>query len=71
MLISDVPLRQQSFEGVSDQLLRFDSLGLPLDQATLDAQRELSATAQSVRAALKKWIDPTKFVRAVQGPAPK
>lgn len=71
MLISDVPLRRQSFEGVSDQLLRFDSLGLPLNQATLDAERELSATAQSVRAALKKWIDPTKFVRGIQGPAPK
>ena len=71
MLISDVPLQQQSFGGVSNELLRFDSLGLPLDQATLDAQRELSATAQSVRAALRKWIDPTKFVRAIQGPAPK
>jgi zinc protease len=71
MLISDVPLRQQSFNGVASQLLRFDSLGLPLNQATLDAQRELAATAQSVQAALKKWIDPNRFVRVVQGPAPK
>jgi zinc protease len=71
MLISDVPLRQQSFEGVSSQLLRFDSLGLPLNQATLDAQRELAATAQSVQSALKKWINPDRFVRVVQGPAPK
>jgi zinc protease len=71
MLISDVPLRQQSFQGVSSQLLRFDSLGLPLNQATIDARRELAATAQSVRNALKKWIDPNRFVRVVQGPAPK
>lgn len=71
MLISDVPLRQESFGGVANQLLRFDSLGLPLDQATIDARRELAASAQSVRAALVKWIDPSKFVRAIQGPAPK
>ncbi len=71
MLISDVPLRQQSFEGVASQLLRFDTLGLPLNQATIDAQRELAASATSVREALKKWIYPDRFVRVVQGPAPK
>jgi zinc protease len=71
MLLSDVPLRQQSFDGVATQLLRFDTLGLPLNQATIDAQRELAASAQSVRAALAKWVNPNAFVRAIQGPAPK
>lgn len=71
MLISDVPLRQESFGGVADQLLQYDLLGLPLDQATVDARRELAASARSVQAALRKWIDPGNFVRAIQGPAPK
>lgn len=71
MLMSDVPLRAASFEGVSNQLLRFATLGLPLDQATLDAQRELAATPSSVRTALTKWISPADFVRVVKGPGPK
>ena len=71
MLMSDVPLRSASFGGVADQLLTFASLGLPLDQGALDAQRELAASPASVRAALDRWISPTHFVRAVKGPGPK
>ncbi len=70
MLMSDVPLRDQSFGGVARQLLLFSSLDLPLDQATIDAQRELQATPQTMEAALQKWIDPAAFVRVVQGPGP-
>ncbi|HET9095380.1 MAG TPA: pitrilysin family protein [Candidatus Baltobacteraceae bacterium] len=71
MLMSDVPLRAASFDGVANQLLRFASLGLPLDQASIDAQRELGATPSAVRAALTKWVAPGDFVRVVKGPGPK
>jgi len=71
MLMSDVPLREASFDGVATQLLLFASLDLPLDQATIDAQRELSATPDSVKAALGKWIVPGAFVRVIKGPGPK
>ena len=71
MLMSDVPLREQSFDGVSSLLLRFAQLGLPLNQATIDAQRELAASSAAVKAALGKWIDPGAFVRIVKGPGPK
>jgi len=71
MLMSDVPLRLQSFDGVGHELIGFAALGLPLDQAWIDASRELEATPLSVQTALKKWIDPAAFVRVVQGPAPK
>jgi zinc protease len=71
MLMSDVPLRQASFEGMASGLLRYATLGLPLNQAMLDAARELSATPASVKAALVKWIDPRAFVRVIKGPAPK
>lgn len=68
MLMSDVPLRSASFDGVANQLLRYSTLGLPLDQATIDAQRELAASAASVKAALVKWVAPENFVRVVKGP---
>jgi zinc protease len=71
MLMSDVPLRGASFEGVSSQLLRYASLDLPLNQATIDAQRELAASSASVKAALVKWVSPSAFVRIVKGPGPK
>jgi zinc protease len=71
MLMSDVPLRGESFEGLASQLLRYASLDLPLDQGTVDARRELGATAASVKAALAKWVAPSRFVRIVQGPGPK
>lgn len=71
MLMSDVPLRSASFDGVASQLLRFASLDLPLDQGTIDAQRELAATPAAVKAALAKWIAPDAFVRVVKGPGPK
>lgn len=71
MLMSDVPLRMASFNGVGSQLLQYAALDLPLNQETIDAQRELAATPASVRAALTKWIAPDRFVRIVKGPGPK
>lgn len=71
MLMSDVPLRTASYNGVASQLLLFAALGLPLDQATIDAQRELAVTPAGVKAALTKWIAPADFVRVIKGPGPK
>jgi len=71
MLISDIPLRQQSFDGIANGFLTYAGEGLPLDQATIDARRELSASAKSVQSAFSKWIDPNAFVRVVLGPASK
>lgn len=70
MLMSDVPLREMSFGGMADELLHYATLGLPLDQAVVDARRELSSTSAGVRAALRRWIDPKDFVRIVKGPGP-
>lgn len=70
MLMSEVPLREQSFDGVAGELLRYSSLGLPLDQAQIDARRELSVTPGQMRSALQKYVDPNAFVRVVKGPGP-
>lgn len=71
MLMADVPLREQSFDGVAGELLRYAGLGLPLDQAQIDARRELAVTPATMRAALRKYVDPDAFVRVVKGPGPK
>ncbi len=41
MLVSEVPIHAQSFNGIANQLLNYAQLNLPLDQATIDAQREV------------------------------
>jgi zinc protease len=71
MLMGDVPIRASSYEGVTAQLLGYATLGLPLDQNLIDAQAELSATAESIQAALAKYIRPNDFVRIVTGPGPQ
>ncbi len=70
MLMSDSVLRADSFRGTAGQMLDYSLYGLPLNQGQIDARRELSATPESVRAALQKWILPNAFVRIVEGPGP-
>jgi zinc protease len=70
LLMGEVPIRDSSYDGVSAQLLDYASLDVPLNQNVLDAQRELAATAASVRAALAKYVRPDTFVRVITGPAP-
>lgn len=70
LLMGEVPIRESSYDGVASQLLRYASLELPLDQNLIDARAELDASAQSVQAALAKYLRPSGFVRIVTGPAP-
>ncbi len=70
LLMGEVPIRESSYDGVAAELLRYSSLGLPLNQDVIDAGAELSATAATVQAALAKYIRPNAFVRVVTGPAP-
>jgi zinc protease len=70
LLMGEVPIREASYDGVTAQLLDYATLGLPLDQNLVDARAELSATAQSVREAIEKYVRPQGFVRVVTGPGP-
>jgi len=70
LLMGEVPIRESSYHGVTEQLLDYASLDLPLNQNVIDAQAELAATAASVQAALAKYVRPDAFVRIVTGPAP-
>ncbi len=71
MLVSQIPLRQQSFSGIAAQLVDYAQLDLPLDQYVIDAQREVGTTNASVVQALNKWVRPNDFVRVILGPGPK
>ena len=71
MLVSQIPLRQQSFSGIANQLIGYAELQLPLDQYVIDAQREVGTTNASVVQALNKWVRPNDFVRVILGPGPK
>ena len=70
LLVGGLPIRASSYDGVTEQLLGYASLGLPLDQSVLDARAELGASAQSVQAALVKHVRSDGFVRVVTGPGP-
>ena len=71
MLVSAVPLREESYGGVADLLLGYAGLGLPLDQNLIDAQRQLSVTPQALREVMAKWIRPNDFVRVIEAPPAK
>ncbi len=71
LVVGELPVRQESYEGLADQLLTYASTGRPLDQDLIEARAQLQATPESLRAAFAKWIRPQDFVRVVQGPAGK
>lgn len=71
LLMGDLPIRQASYDGVAEELLDDAQHGLALNQSTIDAGAELSATAADVQAALAKVVRPDGFVQIVVGPASK
>jgi zinc protease len=71
LVVGQLPVRQESYEGLAGQLLTYAGTGRPLDQDRIDARVQLQATAEQVRAAFAKWIRPNDFARVVQGPAGK
>jgi zinc protease len=71
LVIGELPVRKESYEGLASQLLAYVSTGRPLDEDLIEARAQLAATPQQVRAAMAKWIRPNDLVRIVQGPAGK
>ncbi|HZY97675.1 MAG TPA: pitrilysin family protein [Candidatus Cybelea sp.] len=69
-LVSLVPMRVSSFDGIARQLAHFAEFGLPLDQATVDARNEIAVTNDQIVAAVHKWLRPNDFVRVILGPGP-
>jgi zinc protease len=71
LILGELPIRKESYEGLAAQLIAYSIRDRPLDQDRIDAQAQLAATPEKVRAAMAKWIRPNDLVRIVTGPAGK
>lgn len=65
LILGALPVREESYDGLSSELMTYASTDRPLDQARRDAAAQLRATPERVRAAMAKWIRPTGFARVV------
>ncbi len=71
LLLRQMPLREASEDSIAGHLIGQAAIGLPLDEPSRAAQRYFNMTADEVRAAFSKWIDPANFVQVVRGPTPQ
>ncbi len=69
-IVSRVPMRVASFNGIARQLIHYAEFGLALDQATIDARNEINITNSQIVTAVHKWVRTNGFVRVILGPAP-
>jgi zinc protease len=68
-LVRDLSLSEASVSSIAGGLVARATADLPLDEPTQRAKAILALTAERVRAAFAKWIDPARFVQVVEGPA--
>jgi zinc protease len=71
LVLGELPIAKESYEGLAGQLIAYGSTGRPLDEDRIEAAAALAATPERVRAAMAKWIRPNDLVRVVVGPAGK
>jgi zinc protease len=71
LVLGELPVAKESYEGLAGQLIAYGSTGRPLDDDRIEAAAALAATPERVRAAMAKWIRPNDLVRVVVGPAGK
>jgi zinc protease len=71
MLLRGIPLSAASENDLASGLLSRAVLGLPLNEPVLAAQKYLQLTADDVRKAFAKEINPADLVQVVRGPAPQ
>jgi zinc protease len=71
LLLRQIPLRESSEDSIAGGLIGYARIGLPLDEPSRAAQLYFNMTAEQVRTAFSKWIDPANFVQVVRGPTPQ
>jgi len=71
LLLRQIPLGESSEDAVAGGLLGRARIGLPLDEPRRAADKYFNMTADEVRAAFAKYVNPGNFVQAVRGPAPQ
>ena len=71
LLLRQIPLSESSEDAVAGGLIGRARIGLQLDEPVRAASRYFNMTADEVRAAFAKHIDPANFVQIVRGPVPQ
>jgi len=71
LLLRQIPLGESSEDAVAGGLMGRARIGLPLDEPRRAADRYFNMTADEVRAAFAKYVNPANFVQVVRGPAPQ
>lgn len=71
LLLRQIPLSESSEDAVAAGMIGRANIGLPLDEPVHAAKRYFNMTADEVRSAFTKWIDPANFVQVVRGPTPQ
>jgi zinc protease len=71
LLLRQIPLGEASEDSLAAGFIGRARIGLPLDEPSNAAKRYFDMTADEVRAAFAKFVDPSNFVQVVRGPAPQ
>jgi zinc protease len=71
LLLRQIPLAESSEDAVAGGLLGRAEMGLPLDEPIVAAKKYYALTADDVKAAFARDIDPQNLVQIVRGPAPQ
>jgi len=71
LLLRQIPLGESSEDAVAGGLLGRARIGLPLDEPRRAADRYFNMTADEVRGAFAKYVNPENFVQVVRGPSPQ
>lgn len=71
LLLRQIPLGESSEDALAGGMLGRARIGLPLDEPLRAAARYFNMTADQVREAFAKHIDPASFAQIVRGPAPQ
>jgi zinc protease len=71
LLLRQIPLAESSEDNLAAGMIARARIGLPLDEPQNAAKRYFEMTADQVRAAFSKWVNPGDFVQVVRGPAPQ
>jgi zinc protease len=71
LLLRSIPLGESSEEQVANGLLGRAVIGLPLDEPLIAAHKYDALTADQIRAAFSKYVQPGNLVQVVRGPVPK
>jgi zinc protease len=71
LLLRQIPLAEASEDSVAGGFLGRARIGLPLDEPSVAAKRYFNMSADEVRQAFKRFVDPSNFVQVVRGPAPQ